>query len=339
MRYKFSQKIILLFLISALLITIFLALVIGPVKVSIDVIFKIILSKIFNIPGTWPDNFEEIILNVRLPRILLGTLVGCALSVAGCAMQSIFRNPMASPYVCGVASGGAFGASLIILLGAPQGLIMPVTFFVSLFTIFLVYYLAKTGTKVPVETLLLAGIAVGMFFSALTSFFQYVASEGQLRQIIFWIMGGLWASNWNKVLTSFPLILAGTSGLMFFHRELNILLTGEEQAQDLGVEVESTRKIILILSALVIASAVATCGVIGFVGLIIPHTMRIIIGPDHRFLLPASCLAGSIFLVWVDTLSRSLISPTELPAGIITALIGVPFFLFLLRRRKKLSGF
>ncbi|MBU2568134.1 MAG: iron chelate uptake ABC transporter family permease subunit [Elusimicrobia bacterium] len=334
-----KKKLILLFLTAGLILTLLLTLTLGPVHITVKTVIKILLSNIFDIPRTWPDNFEQIILNVRLPRILLGMLVGSALSISGCAMQSIFRNPMASPYVLGVSSGGAFGSSVVIVLGAPQVLIMPVAFFFSLLAVFLVYYLAKTGTKIPVETLLLAGIALSLFFSALTSFIQYVAAEGQLREIIFWLMGGLWASNWNKVLTSFPIIFSGTICLVFFYRELNILLIGEEQAQDVGVEVETARKIILVLAALVTATAVAVSGIIGFVGLIIPHIMRIIIGTDHRFLLPASCICGSIFLVWVDTFARTLISPTELPVGIITALIGVPFFLFLLKRRKRLSGF
>ncbi|MEW6556071.1 MAG: iron chelate uptake ABC transporter family permease subunit [Elusimicrobiota bacterium] len=334
-----KKNLILILLALGLLMTILVTLTIGPVHIPVGIVIKVLFSKIVSIPQTWQDNFQEIILNVRLPRILLGVFAGCALSISGCTMQALFRNPMASPYVCGVASGGAFGASLIIVLGISQVLVMPVAFFFSLLTVFLVYHLAKVGRKIPVETLLLSGIALSLFFSALTSFIQYMAKEEELRQIIFWLMGGLWASNWNKVLSVFPVILLGILCLLYFSRELNILLLGEEQALDVGVEVEGTRKIILILTALITASAVATCGIIGFVGLVIPHIMRIIIGPDHRFLLLASAISGSIFLVWVDTFARILISPTELPVGIITALIGVPFFLFLLRRRKRLSGF
>ncbi|MBA3066620.1 iron chelate uptake ABC transporter family permease subunit [bacterium] len=336
---KNKQKLILFALVLGLLLTMLATLTIGPVHIPAGTVVKIIFSKIFAVPQTWPDNFQQIVLNVRLPRILLAVLAGCALSVSGCAMQGLFRNPMASPYICGVASGGAFGASLIIAFNISHLLIIPTAFFFALLAVFLVYNLARAGNKIPVETLLLSGIALSLFFSALTSFVQYVSKEGELRQIIFWLMGGFWASSWNKVLGSFPVIFTGVLGIFFFSRELNILLIGEDQAQDMGVEVEITRKAILILSALVTASAVAACGIIGFVGLIIPHIMRIIIGPDHRFLLPASAVCGSIFLVWVDTFARTLISPTELPVGIITALIGVPFFLFLLKTRKKLSGF
>jgi iron complex transport system permease protein len=334
-----KKKLFLIFLGLGLLLTLLITLTIGPVRINVLTVVKILCSGIIDIHRTWPDNFQEIILNVRLPRILLGILVGCALSVSGCSMQALFKNPMASPYVCGVASGGAFGASLVIVFNVSQSLIMPVAFFFSLLTIFVVYYVAKTGSKVSSETLLLSGIALSLFFSAATSFLQYLAEEGELRQIIFWLMGGLWASSWSKVKIVIPVILFGTICLLFFYKEMNILLLGEEQAQDVGVNVEKTRKIILVLAALVTAGAVAACGVIGFIGLIIPHIMRIVVGPDHRTLLPASCLCGSIFLVWIDTFARTLISPTELPVGIITAMIGVPFFLLLLRKRKKLSGF
>lgn len=333
------NKLILILLILLLFLTTIGTLMVGAVYIPPGIIIKILFLKVFNIHQTSQDNLSQIMLNVRLPRILLGILAGAGLGVAGCAMQSLFKNPMASPYVCGVASGGAFGASLIIVLGLPHLLVMPISFFFSLLTIFLVYNLAKTGKKIPVETLLLSGIAVSLFFSALTSFIQYISKEEELREIVFWLMGGLWKSNWNKVLSVFPVILLGTLGLLYFSKELNILLLSEEEALDVGVDVESVRKIILILTALITAAPVATCGVIGFVGLIIPHIMRIIIGPDHRFLLPASAISGGIFLLLADTLARTITSPTELPVGIITSLIGVPFFLFLLKSKKRTLGF
>ena len=334
------KKPILIFILAlGLFVTFLMTLVIGPVEISVSTVVRILCSALFDITKTWPDYLSNIILNVRLPRILLGIMVGCALSVSGCSMQSLFRNPMASPYVCGVASGGAFGAALVIILHLSHSLIMPLAFFFSLLTIFVVYNIAKVGRKVSSETLLLSGIALSLFFSAATSFLQYIAKENDLRQIIFWLMGGLWASSWWKVKIVFPAILAGTVCLLFFYKEMNILLLGEDQARDLGVNVEKTRKIILVMAAIVTAGAVASCGVIGFVGLIIPHVMRIVIGPDHKYLLPASCLGGSIFLVWIDTFARTLVFPTELPVGIITGMVGVPFFLALLRKRKKVSGF
>jgi len=171
----------------------------------------------------------------------------------------------------------------------------------------------------------------------LVSFMQYIAGERQLRQIVFWLMGGLWASNWNKVIISLPLILSGSFGILFFSRDLNILLSGEESALNLGVDVENVRRMVLVLASLVTATCVSFCGIIGFVGLVVPHIMRLIVGPDHRILLPSSFLAGAIFLIWTDTLARKIIAPTELPVGIITAILGVPFFLFLLIRRREVG--
>jgi len=254
-------------------------------------------------------------------------------------MQGIFRNPMASPYVTGISSGAVFGASLIIALDLSRALMTPAAFIFALSTSFLVYYLAKVKGKVPVGTLLLSGIAVSLFFSALITFTQYIAGERQLQEMMFWLMGGLWTSNWGKMAVSVPLIILGGGGILCYGRDLNILLSGEEQACSLGVNVDNVRKIILIFVSIATTGAVAFFGIIGFVGLIIPHIMRIFAGPDHRVLLPASFLGGAIFLLWMDTLARTIIRPSELPVGIITAMVGVPFFIFLLRKRKKEIGF
>ena len=326
-------------LIGIFFLTMVLALSIGSVHIRFFLIFKILLSKIISIPQTWPESFETILLYVRLPRILLATLIGAALGISGCTMQGLFRNPMASPYVTGIASSAAFGASLIIILKIGSFWITPSAFLFSMTTVFLLYSLVRVKKNTPVETLLLAGIAISLFFTALVSFTQYIAPETQLRQIIFWIMGGLSGSNWNKVVGCLPCILLGSIGIFFFNRELNIMLIGEETAQNTGVNVKNTRKILLILVSLITSSAVAVTGIIGFIGLIIPHIMRILVGPNHRILLPCSFLGGAIFLIWADILARTLISPTELPVGIITAILGVPFFLFLLHKRIQIMKF
>ncbi|MBL7132057.1 MAG: iron chelate uptake ABC transporter family permease subunit [Candidatus Omnitrophica bacterium] len=336
---QIKQNLILGGLLIGLLLSVIFALTIGSTPIQPLLIAKILISKIIEIDKNWPAYFESIIIGIRLPRVLLGLLVGAALGIAGCSMQGLFRNPMASPYVIGIASSSAFGASLAIVLGLNTNWIGPSAFLFSVSCAFLVYSIAKARARVSIATLLLAGIAISLFFSALVSFTQYVAGERELRQIVFWLMGGLWASSWNKVISLSPLIFLGSIGILFFSRELNILLTGEEQAQDLGVGVENVRKMVLVLASLVTAGAVAACGIIGFVGLIIPHIMRMLVGPDHRILLPSSFLGGAIFLVWTDALARKIIAPSELPVGIITAILGVPFFLFLLRRRKKMIGF
>ena len=323
-------------LIFGLILTIIFAISIGPVDIPTGIVFKIL----FQFPQSWPDKYSIIVMDVRLPRILLSALVGSGLAVAGCAMQGLFKNPMASPYILGLSSGAAFGASLAIVLGISLGtgvFAVPfMAFIFALITIFLVYNIAKVRGRVPMETLLLAGIAVGAFFSAQVSLMKYIAGE-ELRDLVFWLMGGFWASSWDRVAIAFPLILLGVAAIMFFSRDLNIMLMGEEHALDLGIKVESVKKIILIFASLITAAAVSVSGIIGFVGLIIPHIMRIIVGPDHRILLPSSCLVGAMFLIWTDTLARTMIQPTELPVGIITASFGAPFFLYLLRRKKKVK--
>ena len=337
---KKRRKRVLTFLILAigLFFSILIALMIGPVKIPPLTVLEIL----FNIPPhTWPPGYQTIVLEIRLPRIILGALVGSALAVAGTAMQAMFRNPMASPYILGISSGAAFGASLAFVLGVNLLLgisaVSIMAFLFALLTIYIVYAIARKGEGTSVETLLLTGIAISSLFSALVSLLMYIAGE-KLNTIWFWLMGGLWASNWNKVLFTFPLVFIGILILFFLSRQLNLLLMGEETALNLGLEVEKFKIFILIIASLITAAAVAVCGIIGFLGLIIPHIMRIILGPDHRNLLPASCLVGAIFLIWVDTLARTIISPVEIPVGIITALLGVPFFLYLLRTRKKIIG-
>jgi len=337
---RFRPKGAIIFALFVLLVlSIAASLGIGTLKVSFGMILRVLLSPLGIVSGGIPETTKVIIVDVRLPRIILAVFVGAGLSVSGCAMQGLFRNPMASPFVTGIASAGAFGAALVVITGLGTFWITPVAFFISLSTAFFVYYLAKTKTSVPVETLLLAGVAMSLLFSALVSFLQYIANERELREIVLWLMGRLWEANWEKVGISSPLIFIGTISLMLLSRQLNLMLMGDKAAIDLGVEVETLRKIVLVLVSFITSAAVAVTGIIGFVGLIIPHIMRMAIGPDHKFLLPASSLAGAIFLLWTDTLARTVLSPTELPVGIITAILGVPFFLFLLKRRKRLLGF
>lgn len=332
-----SKRGVLIILSFILILSIILPLGIGSVNISYHSIGKILLPPFLKENSS--SIHKTIILEVRLPRIILGFLVGASLSVGGCIMQGLFRNPMASPFVTGIASGGAFGAALTILTGLGNFWIEPLSFFFASSSALLVYYLAKTKTGVSTEILLLSGIALSLLYTSLVSLMQYIANERELREIVLWLMGRLYEANWSKVLLSSPLILFGTTILYFFYRELNIMLLGDRSALDLGVEVEKLRKIILLLVSLITSAAVSVSGIIGFVGLIIPHVMRLIIGPDHKYLLPASVLGGSIFLIWADTLSRVILSPVELPVGIITGILGVPFFLFLLRRRKKMVGF
>ncbi len=340
---RLRQALILASLLAALALTMVLLVNLGPVEISVPTIAKITFSKIpllgNLVSESWSPVHEAIVMDVRLPRIFAAALVGSALAIAGCAMQGMFRNPMASPFILGVSSGAAFGAALAMVLGIGWGTytIPGMAFVFATLAIFIVYSIARVRGRVPIETLLLAGIAVGSFFSAMVSFMQYIAGE-KLPAIVFWLMGGLWASDWDKVVMALPPIILGMGGILLFNRDLNLMLLGEEQALDMGVNVERVKQIILVFASLVASAAVCISGIIGFVGLIIPHIMRILVGPDHRILLPSSCLGGAMFLIWTDTLARTVIQPTELPVGIITALFGAPFFLFLLRRRRRVTG-
>ncbi len=240
-KQRLRWAMILIFLFLGFILTVILAVTIGPVDIPGTTVLKIL----FHLPGSWSDTDETIVMDVRLPRILLGALVGSALAVAGCAMQGLFRNPMASPYILGVSSGAAFGASLGIILRANYGVagisIQLMAFVFALVAISLAYLTARVNRRVPMETLLLAGIAVMTFFSAQVSLMKYLAGD-ELRTIVFWLMGGLWTSSWDKVFTVFPLIILGIAVILFYSRELNLMLMGEEHALDLGVDVEKVKK-------------------------------------------------------------------------------------------------
>lgn len=293
-----------------------------------------------SVTRTWETKYDVIVMQIRIPRALLAALVGAALSTAGCAMQALLKNPMADPYIIGMSSGASLGAALALLIGLH---LQFTAFLFSLVTIFLVYNIAKIGRSVPVDTLLLAGIAVAAFLSAVTSFLVYVNESRE--HVIIWMMGGFWSPSWEKVFVSGIMVLVGTLMLYRHAWSLNVLLLGEEQAQYLGINIERVKVYILVFSSLITGAAVAVSGLIGFVGLIIPHIMRILVGPDHRVLFPASTLAGAIFLVLCDTLSKTIVtiinllglqaSITTLPVGIITAFFGAPFFIYLLRKRRK----
>ncbi|MDV0442564.1 FecCD family ABC transporter permease [Methanorbis furvi] len=277
-----------------------------------------------------PAMMQKLLFEVRLPRVLGAVLVGLGLAAAGCAMQGLFRNPMADPYIIGTSSGGALGAAFaIVFLG---GLFMPVLAFIgATASTIAVYMISRRNGRVAVETLLLSGIAVSLFLSAMLSFIMYI-SGNSLHQIMFWMMGGFWNVYWDDVMLGL-LIPVACVILFVFSRDLNVMALGEEEAVHLGVNTEKTKKILLLISSFITGIAVSIAGCIGFIGLIIPHVMRTIAGPDHRILLPASMMAGAILLMWADTAARTL--PVEIPVGIITAFLGAPFFLYLLRRRTK----
>lgn len=343
-----------LILLILLLLSLGYSLGLGAVSLDKREIFFIILEKIVSyLPGdvtiTLPagvkisDTSREIIINIRLPRVLLAALVGASLSVAGATMQGLFRNPLADPYIIGVSSGAALGATAAIVFGLTLGFAgfgaVPIMAFAGgLSTIALVYHISRQGNSVPVMTLLLAGIAIGAFLSAFVSLLIFFSGE-RMHQVVFWMMGGLGGARWSYLRVMLPYVLLGYGCIYFFARELNAMLLGEDTAHYLGIDAEKLKKIFLVAASLLVSAAVSTSGIIGFIGLVVPHIVRLLAGPDHRFLLPSSALSGAILLIGADTLARTIIAPTELPVGIITALLGAPFFLYLLRKRKKLRYF
>ncbi len=285
---------------------------------------------VFDLPVSEQTQF--IVGRLRLPRIMLGATVGFALAAAGTVMQGFFRNPLADPSIIGVSSGASVGAVAAIAFPAvvPLGL-RPAAFVTALIAAFAVYAVATENGRTPVATLLLAGVAVQTFLGAVTSYLLLMSGES-LREAMYWLMGNLHTATWVDVELALPPALIAVGVLFAYARDLNVLLLGEEDARTLGVSVTHTKRLLLALASLVTAAAVAVTGVIGFVGLVVPHAMRLLVGPDHRILLPASAIAGASFLVAADTVARS--GPAELPVGIVTAAVGAPFFLYLLRNRE-----
>ena len=314
---------------------------IGVANISFWDANKILIDQFFGI-DLGMENINEgmiaIIWNVRLPRIILAFLTGSVLALSGAAYQGIFKNPMADPYILGVSSGAALGAAIGIVLDFNSSFLglngtALLAFIGSLGTILIVYNISKVGRKVPVATLLLSGIAIGQSINAIMSLIM-IFNQDSLTQIMFWTMGSLNGKGWNQAILVLPYIILGMVMMFSSMRELDIMLMGEEAATQLGVDTERLKKKILITSSLVTAAVVSVTGIIGFVGLIVPHIVRMITGPKHRVLMPFSMLFGGAFLILSDTIART-IAAQEIPVGIITAAFGGPFFVYLLRKRKK----
>ena len=285
----------------------------------------------------WHEMWQSpIFLNLRLPRIVLSVLVGAALSVCGAAYQSIFRNPLTDPYVLGISSGASLGAAIAILLGLEAYLlgIGACALLAGLLTIVVVYRIASIGNRMHTTTLLLTGVCLTFLFSALISFLM-VLHHDKMDNIIFWTMGSFASATWPDVAIVAPVVVVGICVVLFYCRDLNLLLAGSETAKSLGVEVERVKKVLLLVTTLMVAFCVATCGVIGFVGLVVPHCIRLVCGPDNRRIVPYAIIFGGLFLLWCDTLSRTVLAPAELPVGSLTALVGAPLFIHLLYRNKK----
>ncbi len=329
----------------ALPAVIILAAAAGPVKIPLPEVIRAVWDPFARAgPGASADPgdggmYRVIVTLIRLPRAVLAALSGAALAVAGAAFQSVFHNPLADPYVLGASSGAALGAAVAVVanLGLSAlgvGLVPIYAFAGALAAVFLSYGLARRAGGPSPLALLLAGVIVGSCASAALSLVIYFSGE-HLRQITFWLMGGFEGTTWRSILIALPYLTIGGALVFVRFRELDALLLGDETARGLGVDAERIRVLLVIGASLLTAAAVAVSGPIGFVGLVVPHLVRSVIGAEHRRLLPDVAMAGAILMVAADTLARTIIAPTELPVGIVTALTGGPFFLWVLGRRRR----
>lgn len=314
-----------------LLLAILLSLAVGAVFISPTEMWKILR-------GIGEAKFAFIIWNIRLPRTVLVALTGSALSGSGAAYQGLFRNPLADPFLIGVASGAGLGAVIAMSIQWPYSfwglMAIPMAAFIAaLLTVFIVYFLARVGQTVPTTNLILAGVAFSSFATSLTSFLM-LRSTNEVRRALGWLLGGASQAGWTAILAMLPYLVIGLVILVLFGYRLNLLQFGDDQAQHMGLNVTRTKTILLIAASLATAAAVAFSGIIGFIGLVVPHIMRLWFGVDYRRLIPLSIISGATALILSDIVARVILAPQEIPVGIITALVGAPFFLWVLRRVK-----
>lgn len=335
---------VLLMSTGLLFVLFFVSLTFGRYSVPLFDVVKILWHRLWTLTGldrvlpmtvSWTEAMEKTVISIRLPRILTACLVGCSLSAAGAAFQGVFKNPMASPDILGASSGAAFGAALAILLGVSTQFITIFAFVSSILTVVLVFLIAQRAPGQRTVNLILAGIMVGSLFSAGTSYLKLVADpSNQLPAITYWLMGSLSGVRLSSILPAAIPMAAGLVPLLLLRWRLNLLSLGESEARALGVNTDLLRAVLILCATLITAASISVSGVIGWVGLVIPHLCRKLIGSDNRGLLPCSMLVGASFLLLVDDVSRNLLA-TEIPIGILTAVIGAPFFIWLLLRKEK----
>jgi iron complex transport system permease protein len=347
-RLKQNRRLLILLALGAfLLFCLLIAVSLGAVPISPLDIIKMMLNKtgLFHFTPTWQSSDETILFLIRLPRVIAGSLVGAALASAGVLFQGMLRNPMADPYIIGTSAGAAFGATIVMMLPVSVaflsfGLVPIAAFFGALGAVLLVYNLARVGGKTPIVRMLLAGFAVSAMLAASVVLMVTLSSRtGLLQNVYSFLMGSISVSGWNQIIIVAPLIIVAIVAARFLAFRLNALSLGEEGAAYLGIDVERDKIIVLALGSLLTAAAVSISGLIGFVGLVVPHAVRLVLGPDHRLLLPAAALSGGAFIVLADLFARTVLAPSEIPIGIITAIIGAPFFIYLLRHTRREYAF
>jgi len=327
-----------------LLVSVIAGVSIGPVAIPLWNVIRILLANLPGLSGLSdgiPSSHGTIVMDIRLPVVIMALFVGAGLSSSGAAMQGLFKNPLVDPFIIGISAGGAFGWVLGLLLGERIGFIdsdivrVGLSFLIGMGTVAAAYSLSRTGNRIPLTNLLLAGVALSAAMTAATQLAVYLFVENP-TPVIFSLMGSCSNSKWSEVAIVAPVVLVGVIVLSFYGRELNAFSTGEEGAKYLGVDVEKMKVVILIFGTIVAAISIPFCGMIGFVGLMVPHIVRRLIGPDHRFLVPGSALFGGAFLIFCDLFSRTVLN-VAIPLGIVTGLIGGAFFIYLLRARRSLS--
>jgi iron complex transport system permease protein len=310
----------------------FMSLFVGRLEIGVGDVLRIVAAQVFPIQRSWPASVETIVMQIRLPRALMAMCVGAGLSISGAAFQGMFRNPLVSPDVLGVSAASGFGAALAILLSRSTVELQILAFAFGLAGVAITYLLARVHQTTPVLMLVLSGVVVAAFFSALLSGAKFVADpENKLPAITYWLLGSFNAATLRSVVIVAPAIAVGTIGLLLVSWKLNLLSMGDEEARALGVRTERLKGVIVVCTTLITAAAVSTCGVIGWVGLVMPHVARTLVGPDHRRLLPAALSVGASYVLVIDTVARTA-TAVEIPIGILTAIVGAPYFAHLLRR-------
>lgn len=322
-------------MVVALIILFFLSFLFGRYPLSLNEVVLAVASKLGLVSFTLPPAVDTIIFQIRFPRIVAAMMIGAALSIAGACFQGLFQNPLVSPDKLGVSAGAGFGAALAILFSASVFMTQIFAFFWGLVAVGLTYFIARAFKGTSMLTLVLCGIAIASMFSALLSLIKYVADPyGQLQTIVFWLMGSLAAvNNQDLIIMGVPIVI-GTAILLMVRWRINVISMGEEEAQTLGINIKRMQGLIIVCCTVVTASSISICGIIGWIGLVIPHITRMIVGPDHKVLLPASIVLGAFFLLLIDDVARTL-AMVEIPLGILTALIGAPFFLYLLVKSRE----
>lgn len=314
----------------------FISLFLGRLFIDPVTLVKVLGAKLLFLPieKTWTDAVEIVVIRIRLPRALMAMMVGAGLSVSGAAFQGMFNNPLVSPYLLGVSSGAGFGAALAIIFSGSAALIQVSSFLFGTLAVAVTYMISRVYKTTPLLMLVLSGVIVSSLFMSLISLMKFIADpDEKLPTIVFWIMGSFGSTRLEDLPGTFIPIAAGTAGLLLVRWRINLMSMGDKEARAMGTRVELLKVIIIVCTTLISAAAVSVCGIIGWVGLVIPHICRMWVGPDHRVLLPVTLLAGSSYLLIIDNVARTL-TASEIPLGILTAIIGAPFFAYLLRRSK-----